>query len=82
MEKKNYLFLDAITNEGTTNLKVKIHQHEGVGVKAESLEHMSPEIDGLEDHSVAAKWAYKKWKPFYWTGYIEILRLLINYSRS
>lgn len=35
LEKKIYLFLDAITNEGTTNLKVKIHQHEGVGVKAE-----------------------------------------------
>lgn len=34
-EKKIYLFLDAITDEGTTNMKVKIHKHEGVGVKAE-----------------------------------------------
>lgn len=59
MGKKDvYLFLDAITDEGTTNIKVKIPRHEGGGVKAE--QRISLEMAGFKDHSRAAKWDLKK----------------------
>lgn len=61
MGKKDvYLFLDAITDEGTTNIKVKIPKHEGGDVKAEQLERISLEMAGFKDHSRAAKWDLKK----------------------
>lgn len=41
-------------------MKVKTPKHEGVGVEAEQLEHISLEMAGLKDHSSAAKWDFKK----------------------